>query len=332
MTQRNAPIGDPATAAPRPARILSIGETLIDLIVADGSPSLETASDLVARMGGAPANVAVASARLGADAAFCGVVGDDPFGRRLRHGLAEQGVDTSALAMSAGAPTTMAFAWKDQRGDGHFWLLRGADVLLSDRHVSEADVPSRDAIVVGSVALAAMPSRAAIEDAARRAVATGVVVCFDVNLRPTLWPDLAEARTACTAVLRHTTLIKLSVDDASGILGLTDPDQIVATLLRDTPAKVVVLTDGSRGAWFASRGAPSLRHVPAFPVDAVEPTGAGDAFTAALLTRLHERNWADPTESDVAFASGAGALATTKRGAWEGLPTRAELDAFLAGR
>ncbi len=322
----------PAASAPRRPRLLSIGETLIDLIVADGSPSLETASDLVARMGGAPANVAVASARLGADAAFCGVVGDDPFGRRLRQGLTDQGVDTSTLATTPVAPTTMAFAWKDHRGDGHFWLLRGADIQLSGAQVGDADIPSRDAIVVGSVALAAMPSRGAIEEAARRAAGSGVVVCFDINLRPTLWPDLAEAKAACAAVLEHTTVVKLSVDDASGILGLTDPDQIVSHLLGTTPVRIVVLTDGARGAWFASRGNPQVRHVPAFVVDAVEPTGAGDAFTAALLTRLHERNWADPTSADIAFASGAGALATTKRGAWEGLPTRRELDAFLAGR
>jgi ribokinase len=66
------------------------------------------------------------------------------------------------------------------------------------------------------------------------------------------------------------------------------------------------------------------------PVDAIEPTGAGDAFTAALLVRLLGRDWHGANDADLRYASAAGALATTKAGAWEGLPARAELDAFVA--
>jgi ribokinase len=62
----------------------------------------------------------------------------------------------------------------------------------------------------------------------------------------------------------------------------------------------------------------------------VEPTGAGDAFTAALTSRLLDRGWTSPDDDDVRFAMAAGALATTKAGAWPGLPTRAEIEAFLA--
>jgi fructokinase len=64
-------------------------------------------------------------------------------------------------------------------------------------------------------------------------------------------------------------------------------------------------------------------------VDAIEPTGAGDAFMAALLSRLLERGWSVPDESDVRYAAAAGALATLRPGAWDGLPTAAELAAFV---
>ena len=110
--------------------VLAIGEVLIDFIVDDAATSLESAQSFVARSGGAPANVAVALSRLGVASAFCGVAGMDPFGARLTTELAAEGVDTSRLRRAPGAATTLAFAWKDQRGDGHFWLLRGADVLL----------------------------------------------------------------------------------------------------------------------------------------------------------------------------------------------------------
>src|SRR5215212_11295199 len=136
-------------------QILAIGEILIDFIVADRATSLNTAETFVARSGGAPANACVSLARLGLASAFCGVVGDDQFGSRLLAELAAEGVDTSRLRQSGKAATTLAFAWKDPGGDGHFWLLRGADALLAETDVTSAGVTGLGVLVVGSVALSA---------------------------------------------------------------------------------------------------------------------------------------------------------------------------------
>ena len=318
----------PVPAGARP--VLSLGETLIDLIVADGAGSLELAGAFIARPGGAPANVAVALARLGVPAAFAGVVGDDPFGRKLRAVLDAEAVDTSRLRTTDRAATTLAFAWKDARGDGHFWLLRQADRFLSPDDVAAAGIGDLAALVVGSVALAADPSRSAIERAAELAWRAQVPICFDVNLRPTLWPDLGVARGACLPIVQSATLLKLSLDDARHLFDAGDDPLSVLAHLRRLPPRFVVLTDGARGAWYAVRGTDEVRHVPAFAVEAVEPTGAGDAFTAALLSRLLARGWSGLDEADVSFASAAGALATLKPGAMDGLPTAAELEAFLA--
>src|ERR671917_256738 len=146
-------------------QILAMGEVLVDFIVADSATSLESAETFVARSGGAPANASVAMARLGLASAFCGVVGADQFGSRLQAELAAEGVDTSRLRQSREAATTLAFAWKDPGGDGHFWLLRGADALLVEADASAAGIASLGALVVGSVALSAQPSRSAIERA-----------------------------------------------------------------------------------------------------------------------------------------------------------------------
>ena len=298
--------------------VLSLGETLIDLIVTDGAGRLEDAVSFVGRPGGAPANVTVALARLGVASAFGGVVGDDPFGRRLR--------------ATPEAATTLAFAWKDARGDGHFWLLRGADTLLSVADVEAAGIERLAALVVGSVALAGEPSRSAVGRAVELAAAAGVPVCFDVNLRPTLWPDLGVARDACAPIMARATLLKLSLDDARH-LGVGDEPVAVVERLRADGAgtRLVVLTDGDRGAWYAATADAPVRHVPAFAVAAVEPTGAGDAFTAGLLSRLLASGWAPPTDEDVRYAAAAGALATTRPGAMDGLPTVGELEAFLTG-
>ncbi len=308
--------------------VLALGETLIDLIVDDAAPGLETAARFIARDGGAPANVAVALARLGVESAFGGAVGDDPFGHRLRAMLESEGVDTSRLLATSDAPTSLAFAWKDKRGDGHFQLLRLADRLLTAEHVVGFGINHLAALVVGSVALAAEPSRQAIGRAVELAVAAKVPVVFDVNLRPSLWPDLEAARDVCLPIVERSTLLKLSLDDARYVFGTGNDPQLAVEAARRHTRHLVVLTDGARGAWFID-DAGAIHHMPAFDVEAVEPTGAGDAFTAALVTRLLARNWSPPDESDLRYASAAGALATTKAGALEGLPGVDEIGQLL---
>ncbi len=271
-------------------QVLAMGEALVDFIVTDGATTLASAEAFVARSGGAPANASVAVARLGLASAFCGVVGDDPFGARLQAELTAEGVDTSRLRQSPEAATTLAFAWKDPGGDGHFWLLRGADALLTEADASAAGVVNLGALIIGSVALSAQPARSAIERAVDLAHRVGVPVVFDVNLRPTLWPNLASARPTCEEVARRSRLVKLSLDDANGLYGPhIAPDDAIQTVLSLGPS-AVVLTDGERGCWFNSGS--SVAFVPAFHVDAVEPTGAGDAFTAAIVARSLASGWA----------------------------------------
>lgn len=315
-------------ASARP--VLCLGEALIDIIATDRVRSLEEADSFVARNGGAPANVAVALSRLGVPAAFCGAVGNDPFGRRLVAGLQAERVDTSRV-LERDAATTIAFAWKDEQGDGRFWLLRNADATLTPEDVNSANIEAAAAIVVGSVALAAEPSRAAINHAVHLATRANVPVCFDVNLRPTLWPDLTQAQGACQPILINATVLKLSLDDARGLLDADDdPATIVRELAETARVPIIVLTDGARGCWYLTDDG-NVQHVPAVAVEAVEPTGAGDAFMAALISRLLRRNWSTPDETDIRFAATAGALATLRPGAWDGLPTAAEVEAFVAG-
>src|SRR5215210_6703385 len=230
--------------------ILAMGEVLVDFIVADGATTLESAQTFVARSGGAPANASVAAARLGLASAFCGVVGADQLGSRLQSELTAEGVDTSRLRQSADAATTLAFAWKDPGGDGHFWLLRGADALLSEEDADAGLVGSLGAVIVGSVALSAQPARSAIERAVNIALQADVPIVFDVNLRPSLWSDLTSARPACENVTQRSTLVKLSLDDAKGLYGPNvTPDDAIEAIL-SLGASAVVLTDGERGCWF----------------------------------------------------------------------------------
>lgn len=310
-----------------PGAVICFGEILIDLIVSRGN-SLESAESFDIQPGGAPANVAAGLARLGVPVSFCGVVGDDPFGTRLRGVLESIAVDISLVRTEPDQHTTMALAWKDDRGDGHFRLLRMADACLSPADAESAGIRDAAAIVVGSVSLAAEPSRAAIYRAVAIATDARVPVCFDVNMRPTLWDDQQAVVAACRPVLEAASVIKLSKADAEG-LGITTsvPERVIDAVAVD-PDQLIVLTDGARGAWAGRRGA-LLGYVPAFPVESVDPTGAGDAFMAALIARLIERQWRDLGPPDLRFAAATGALATRRRGGIAALPSSAEVVAFL---
>jgi len=309
------------------APVLAIGELLIDLIATGSATGLHDVSHFDVRPGGAPANVAVALARLGVPAAFCGVVGRDPFGDRLRAMLTAETVDTSRLRAASEADTSLAFAWKDDQGDGHFRILRLADRLLSPADVTAANIAGTAAIVVGSVALSVDPSRQAIEQATHDAIDAGVSVCFDVNIRPTLWRDRQDAVTACRPIATRATLLKLSLDDARFLFEVSTATEVLI-VAREWSEGIVVLTDGGRGSWYASIDTEIPIHVPPYEVDAIEPTGAGDAFTAGLIARLRARGWQAPRMEDLRFAAAAGALATTRPGALDGLPTSAEIEVF----
>ena len=308
--------------------VLAIGESLIDLIATDGG-SLGDASSLAIREGGAPMNVAVGLARMGTASAFCGVVGDDPFGERLRSLLAANDVDVTHLHTTDDAETSVAYAWRDDRGDGHFRLLRQADCRLSATFTRAAVMDLRpSAIVVGSVSTATPISKLGVFAAIDTSVEWNIPVVVDLNIRISQWKSVDRLRRVLPGLLRQATLIKLSVDDAREAWGLTDPVAIRRHIGRWNRGSMVI-TDGSRGVVVFQAGSEVPVRYPVFPVEAIEPTGAGDAFLAGLITRLVSSGWASLTDDDIRFAMAAGAITTTKPGALTALPTRDEIETFL---
>ena len=129
--------------------------------------------------------------------------------------------------------------------------------------------------------------------------------------------------------MRTCRVLKVSLDDARHLWGAKSLDDAFRHVDRYNPWLAVV-TDGSRGVFVKHRDMETVREYPVIPVDAVDPTGAGDAFTAALVSRLLRSGWAPPSDDDIRFAMAAGALATTKQGALAALPTLADLERFLA--
>jgi fructokinase len=317
-------------------KIVTLGEVVAD-VYREEMPS-EVELPFTARPGGAPANVAVATARLGAEAAFIGRLGDDLFGDFILRALEAVGVDTSAvLRQPPPTRTTLAFVEVGEDGDREFTFYRSvpaADELLSPEDIKRETLLGSSFVNFGSIPLIKDPVRSATQRFAQLAREMGIPVAFDVNLREHLWENVETARTTIDPMLEHSTVVKLSDDELSPVLGTEDVEEGAKNLL-DRGVFLVLVSTGSDGAFYATRQFSG--GMPTFEIEkVVDATGAGDAFLAATLTHLSESpRWLSDeatVREAVRRGTAAGALACTDYGAMRALPTREELERFMAVR
>ena len=316
------------------ARLLSIGELLIDFVASRADVSLSEAPGFVKSPGGAPANVAVAVARMGITSAFIGKVGADPFGAFLRETLDDAGVSTQYLFESEEARTTLAFVAvrSDGRKDIAFYRNPGADALLSPDDLPADALRSCDAIHFGSVSMSLEPARSATLEAVRIAKEAGAFISYDPNWRPPLWNDLEEAHRLIWSAMPLADLVKLAEEEWEFVTGTHDLEEGARRVLAEGP-KLCLVTRGENGAYYddgTNRG-----EMPGFDVTVADTLGAGDAFVGAVLSELlsADRNAAfedAELRRIVRRGNAAGALACTGTGVIPSLPTRAALDEFLA--
>ena len=199
--------------------ITTIGEVLIDLTQTGCSE--QGVPLFAAYPGGAPANVAVAAAKLGASTAFVGKTGQDEFGSYLRRVLAEHGVDVTGLHTDR-SPTSLAVVSVSPGGERSFRFMRGADTNLSPDEIDEGWVDRSKVLHFGSVSLTAGMSRSATIFAARRAHKTGKLVSYDPNYRPSLWRGREEAMQWLQIPLPLAGLVKMSQEELPLLTGSED--------------------------------------------------------------------------------------------------------------
>lgn len=314
---------------------LCFGELLVDMVSPAPDATLEEAPSFLKAPGGAPANVAVALQRLGVPSRFLGGVGDDPFGHWLREVIAREGVDTSYMALSSTARTTIAFVAtrSDGKKDICFYRNPGADAEFSPADLKAEAFNDARLLHCGSVSLSLEPCRAAQFAAVEQAREAGAWISFDPNWRPSLWNDFQHAHELIWRMIRLSDIVKVADEEWEFVTGTTDFRQ-GASLIRAQGPRLVVMTRGRDGAAFDFEGGSA--EVGGFVVNAIDTLGAGDAFVGGLLTRLLsqptleaslEMEWMRDT---LRFANACGAIATLSPGAIPGLPSREQVHTFLS--
>jgi ribokinase len=284
----------------------------VALLPGDGETVFGDAFDI--GPGGKGSNVAVGAARLGAQVDVIARLGDDDFGRRALPFWHAEGVGCDQVEVAEGEPNAVASILVDERGENRIAVFRGAGYRLSARQVRAARS------VIERAAVLTMPLELHDE-----AIGAALAVARDAGVRAIVNPAPARALPReWLAGIDVLTPNALEACQLGGLAADASPADAGRRLL-EQGIDAVVMTCGADGAWLFESGKAPLP-VPAFAVQAVDTVGAGDAFNAGLAVALAEgATLADATR----FASAAAALATTRRGAAEAMPRRAEVDQFI---
>ena len=315
--------------------VTTLGELLIDFTEngssSQGNPLLE------ANPGGAVCNVLAMLEKLGKKTAYIGKVGQDMFGTQLKEAVEEVGIDTRNLIMDPVYHTTLAFVHTYPDGDRDFSFYRdpGADMMLTKEEVSEELIRDSRIFHFGTLSSTHPGVREATRYAIDVAKDAGCIITFDPNLRPPLWKSLEDAKVEIEYGMSKCDVLKISDNEVEFMCGTTDYDKGAAMIQEKYHIPLILVTmgkDGSRAYYKNMR----VEVAPFLQENTIETTGAGDTFCASTLNYVLDHGLDDLTEENLkellTFANAAASLITTRKGALRVMPTREEVESFIASR
>lgn len=307
--------------------VICFGEALIDFINtnkhAEGPLTLNEFSQYP---GGAPANVAVAIAKLGGEAMFVGQVGQDMFGDFLKHALSDYGVNTRYMVRHPSAKTALAFVLLDEDGECSFSFYRDntADVIFASEQINNDCFNGGAIFHCCSNTLTNKGISATTNTAVALATKRELLISFDVNLRHNLWPNEQVNIARVNNLAKQADVLKYSKDELT-YLAQSQDDAYIEQLLSQGVALILV-TDGGGIIHYYSQTDSGIISPP--QVKAVDTTAGGDAFIGGFLYGLSQVKSPKATLRNeekfmplIHFAAKCGAHAVTQYGAFPALPT-----------
>ena len=327
-------------------KVIALGEALIDRLgPLGGDPSVDL--PVTDCFGGAPANVACALSRLGADVSFIGSLGNDDFGQSFKKLLINRGININGLQQDNLRPTRIVLVRRDDGGERSFEGFNGDKGLgFADQAISREQIikdwpmviDQAKWLVVGTIPLASEISSSAFLWCIENALDAGIKIALDLNWRPTFWrntvskvsePTLKE-KNEIISILKNVSLIKLAKEEAEWFFKTSNPIQISSSLPQ-RPS--VIVTDGSNPVlWVLNnhRG----QSFAISPPSVVDTTGAGDSFTAGLIYKLLtvelDQISEEIAEEIIQFASACGSHVCSGVGAIEAQPYREDVEKLLS--
>lgn len=300
--------------------ILALGECMVEFFC-DGP--IAEAVTFTKSFGGDTLNTLAAASRLGSATGYLTRVGSDPFGAYLLEAWQRERIDTARVRQVSGS-NGVYFISLLAGGVREFTYYRtgSAATTMTPDDVPEEVFAGARLLHISGISQAISPSaRATVLAAVQRARAAGVLVSYDPNYRPRLWSSEEDARAAFDEVLPYTNIILPSVpEELTVLIGAPTPEESIARLI-DRGVETVAVKAGSAGAVVGTRNQPQPVTIPSFKVQAVDTTGAGDAFNGGFL---HGLLTGLPPTAAAALGVVTAGLKVRGRGAIASLPDRAE--------
>ena len=316
-----------SSQAVRKKPLLSLGELLIDMIPGSEGMRIEDAGPVIKTASGSAGITACAMTMLGGCGGFIGKVGYDSLSRLATSTLAAYGVDMRHVAVSDEGQTGLAFLEYLPGGGRNYQYFRKDSVgsKLRPEDLDEAYIAGAYAVHYPGMLLELTPQmRSSCQRLVEIARANGVLVSFDPNIRREIASN-EEARQRLMEAIRNSDIVAPTLEEGMMVTGETTIGNVLRALHAMGP-RVVALTRDKDGAVLSRDGQVAIAH--GIKINAIDPTGAGDSFAAALCVGLQEDM---PLDQLACFCNCTGSFVCTKKGAiGMALPTRAEVDAMMA--
>ena len=267
------------------SKILCIGEALIDMICTDKGKPLSAGENFLKKPGGAPTNVAAAIAALGGEVELAAKVGVDPFGDHLVAVMKSFGVSTKHMLQDKNHFTTFAFVSLMENGERDFYFNRGADGHLNTADIDAINMDEFSIVHFGS-ATGFLPGdlQGAYTSLLKNSLDKKLFISFDPNYRHLLFQNnTASFIKQSWNFLEHCHFFKVSDEEAIMLTGAATVEAAATAFLQKTSA-IFAITLGKDGTMLGLGGTTCI--IPSIAIKPVDTTGAGDAFTGAVLYQL----------------------------------------------
>ena len=306
-------------------KFLIIGRAGVDIYPDPPGTKIENATHFVSHLGGSSANIAVALTKLGGNCKLLTSVSDDALGRLAINQLHSYNIDTSLIS-SKKNESRISFAIVETRIEDHQSIIyrnKASDLLMNSEDIDSVNFSNFSSLIFTGTCLASEPSRSATFKAIKKAKDNNMPIILDIDYRPYTWTSNNEASEIYMKASKNCDIL-IGNDEEFGILANNYKKGINIARNLAKKISVIIYKKGENGSITFCNNIELEKGV--FPVHALKPTGAGDAFMGGFIGGLlNDKN----IEESIEYGSASAAIVVTKVGCAPAMPLQHEIDEFI---
>ena len=306
-------------------KFLIIGRAGVDIYPDPPGTKTENATHFVTHLGGSSANIAVALTKLNGNCKLLTSVSDDALGRLAINQLHSYNIDTSLISFKKDQ-SRISFAVVESRIENHQSIIyrnKASDLLMSKEDIENVNFNNFSCLIFTGTCLASEPSRSATLLALKKAKFNNMPIILDIDYRPYTWLSLEEASEVYMLAVKNCDIL-IGNDDEFGVLANDYNKGINLAEDLSKEISIVVFKKGEKGSTTFYDNNQIDKGI--FPVQALKPTGAGDAFMGSFIGGLLNNK---SIEESIVYGSASAAIVVTKVGCAPAMPIQSQIEEFM---